>query len=303
MGIVKNVMEMTWVDIQELDKEKTLLFVTIAPIEEHSHHLPVGTDIYEGEHWRKELIERLHSKSPDFNLLFLPPVPIACAGASNFYGNLLFKQNTVKRVTYELLSNIVKWKIRNIIIIASHGDPKHLIAVEEACVKINKKHGICAFSPMGAMFSAKELGIDMKGPKQIESIIREYPNDFHAGWIETSNMLDIDDSLVKSNYTDLPDTMISEKEMISPKKILEKMASYGHLGYPRIARKELGGLLNENLAQYLVEAVSAFIQRKNYEKYEHHFLYKIPFLRTNFKRNLIGIAIMLILIAAAILLR
>lgn len=285
MSIIKNAVEMTWLDIKSLDKTKTVLFVTIAPIEEHGHHLPLGTDIYEGEWWRNDLTGILSERLPDFNFLHLPAFPIACAGATGFYGNIHFKQSTVKNVVYELLENIVNWEIRNIVIIASHADPVHIIAVEEACSEINKKYGACAFSPMGALFSAHELGIDTNEPYEIRSVLEQYPNDFHAGWIETSNMLEINCSLVKSEYLNVPDTLIEEEEMVSSEKVLSAMGKYGHLGYPRIANNKLGSLLNENTVNFLSQAVLAFIERIGYEKYEHHFLYKLPFFRINYTEN------------------
>ncbi len=282
MNNIKNVTEMTWVEINALDKEKTILFITIAPIEEHSHHLPLGTDIYEGERWRNDITFILSEKLPGFNFLYLPAFPVACAGAVGFYGNIHFKQRTVRNVVYELLENIVTWKIKNIVIIASHADPTHLIAVEEACSEINKKFGVCAFSPMGAIFSAQELGLNISEPEEVKSMVKQYPNDFHAGWIETSNMLDIDCTLVKKDYESLPDTLIEAKEMVSPEKVLAAMDKFGHLGYPRLADKKIGALLNENAAQNISKAVVDFVQRNLWEKYEHHFLYKYPFLRTDF---------------------
>lgn len=285
MAIIKSVMEMTWAEINTLDKEKTVLLITIAPIEEHSHHLPLGTDIYEGERWRNDTTALLAEKLPEFNFLNLPAFPVACAGAIGFYGNIYFEQRTVRNVVCELLENIVTWGIKNIVIIASHADPTHLIAVEESCSEINGKYGVCAFSPMGALFSAQELGLDTNQPEEIKGMLEQYPNDFHAGWVETSNMLDIDSYLVRKDYKKLPDTFIEAKEMVYPKKVLAAMDEYGHLGYPRLADKELGTLLNQNAAQFISEAVSAFVERKDYEKYEHHYLYRLPFLRTDYCDN------------------
>jgi creatinine amidohydrolase len=289
-------MEMTWVEIKELDKEKTVIFITIAPIEEHSYHLPLGTDIYEGERWQKDTIEILSEKLPDYNFLYIPSLAAACAGVTAFTGNIHYKQSTVRNIVYETLENIVSWDMKNIIVIASHGDPTHLIAVEESCTKINKKYGVCAFSPMGSFFSAKELGLDTSEPKEIRDLFEKYPNDFHAGWVETSCMMDINSSLVRDNYKELPDNLIKEKEMMFSKKVLSKMAEYGHLGYPRISNKQIGILLNQNLSLFLSNAVAAFINRKDYEKYLHHALYKIPFLRTTFLRNLKIISGILLLI-------
>ena len=287
MGVVKNVMEMTWVEIRELDKGKTVLFVTIAPIEEHSHHLPLGTDIYEGERWRNDTIDNLSKKLPDYNLLYLPPIPIACAGIPRFYGSIHFKQSTVRQVISELLVDIAAMGIKNIIIIASHGDPQHQIAIEEACSKINRKYGICAFSPLGAFFSYQQLNIDLEFPEKVEDTIKQYANDFHAGWIETSTMLDTINPLVGDNYRNLPDIEVKDTEMMFPGKISKKIAGYGHIGYPRAADQSLGTLLNKNTSEYLVKAITAFINRDNYQQFEHHFLYRIPILKTNFLRNII----------------
>ena len=36
--------ELNWKQIEDLDKEKTIFFIPISPLEEHGPHLPVGTD-------------------------------------------------------------------------------------------------------------------------------------------------------------------------------------------------------------------------------------------------------------------
>ena len=198
---------------------------------------------------------------------------MACAGATGFYGNIHYKPQTVKLVVKELLENIVSWGIRNIILIASHADPIHLIAVERACDEINAVHGVCAISPMGAIFSSDELGIGTETPQAVREMGKSYSNDFHAGWIETSNMLDIAPELVKSCYPELPDTEINEHEMMLPDCVLSKMSQYGHLGFPRLANRKLGAELNHSAAVNLANAVYAFVHRENYQPYSHHFLY------------------------------
>ena len=89
--------------------------------------------------------------------------------------------------------------------------------------------------------------------------------------------------------------------MISSKKVLSKMAEYGHLGYPRLSDKQLGVLLNENLSLFLSNAIIAFMNREDYKKYLHHALYKIPFLRANFRRNIkiiLGILLFIVVLIA-----
>ncbi len=288
-----DILKLTWQELDALPKDKTVLFLTFAPIEEHSHHMPLGVDIFLGEAWKNKAIEMISEKHFDYHLMTMPPIPFAQGSIKGFPGCLHVSQKTVYQVTYEILDKIGSWGIKNIIIIASHGEPKHLIAIEEACEKINKKHGLCAISPMGAFFSYNELGIDLNLPEPVKQQLKKYPNDFHAGWIETSAMLDIDENLVKKEFTRLPDTYIKEKEMIFPNKVSKKIAGLGHIGFPRLGSKEFGELLNINSAEFIYKATLAFVTRQDYKKYQHHALYKIPFLRTYFMRNVLRIIALL----------
>ncbi|SHJ46799.1 creatininase family protein [Paramaledivibacter caminithermalis] len=295
MSNAKNIMELTWKEIESLDKSKTALFVTFAPIEEHGHHMGLGVDIYEGVFWQNETIHKLMESFTEYNFLKMPFFPIAYGNIEGFLGNLYFKQSTLKQVTYELLENVVNWGINKIIIIASHGDPKHQIAIEEACDKINKKYGVKAFSPMGSFFSYKELKIDLDFPDKLKQQIEKYKNDYHAGWIETSQMININSSVVKDNYNQLPDIYVNQKEMISSKKVAKKIRGYGHIGYPKAANKELGELLNNNVIEFLTKTIGLFLKNEDISKYQHHFLYRIPFLRTNFVRKVGCILLIIVL--------
>ncbi|MBN1116125.1 MAG: creatininase family protein [Bacteroidales bacterium] len=286
---MKDVLKMTWKEIEALPKDKTILFLTFAPIEEHSHHLPLGVDIFLGETWKNMAIDLIFKKNPDYHLLTMPAIPFAQGSIKGFPGCIHVSQRTVYRVTYEILKKIASWGLKNIVIIASHGDPKHLIAIEEACDKINKKHGLCAISPLGAFFSYDELGIDLDFPEKMQEMLSNYPNDYHAGWIETSAILAIDENMVKKDFRKLPDIKVEEKELIFPDKVSKKIAGFGHIGFPRLATKELGELINTNSAEYIYKATMAFVTRQDYKKYQHHSLHKIPFLRTNFMRNILSV--------------
>lgn len=287
MNHVLNAMEITWQDVDKLPKEKTIVFVTIAPVEEHGKHLPLGVDIYEGEKWSEEAINSLKEKLPDYYFLRLPYLPIAYGEIKGFPFTFHYKQNTVRQVTYELLQTVVKSGFKNIVVISSHGDPRHQNAIEEACQKINKRYGMVAFSPMGAYFSYKELKIDINLEKQILEKQRQYPQDYHAGWLETSCMLDIKPALVKNIFKDIEGIKIEIKDFFHPDKLSQEIAGEGHIGFPDQADKHLGRLINQNVSRYLCDAIIAFVNRTGFKKYQHGIYFRIPFLKTNFKRNLI----------------
>ena len=282
MAHPRSILDLTWREIADLPKERSAVFVVIAPVEEHSHHLPLGTDIFEGQHWLEGALTRLANRFPDYELLTLPSVPLAVGSSYGFPGCMHLRQATMQRVGRELLNRVAAWGIRNIVVIASHGDPRHQIAIEEACSQVNRKHGVCAFSPLGAFFSARELGIDLNLPAEVAQEMAASPNDFHAGWIETSMMLTLAPEKVREGWQQLPDCSVRETDMIFPRRIARAIAGFGHIGAPRRASAALGAVLNANVADYLAEAVASFFKRDGYERYQHHALYRMPFLRTGF---------------------
>lgn len=273
-----SLMDLSWVEIEKLDKKKTVVFIGIAPIEEHGRHLPIGVDVYETEFWVKHSIEKLEIEFGDFKFLTLPVITYGHGNLKGFVGNIHLSQRLIYKVTLETLNAIMEWGIKNVVIISAHADPKHLIAIEQACEKINKEYGITAFAPMGAIFSHK-MKNEKTSYKGLIKKLEEFPNDFHAGWIETSCMLSIKPSLVSESYIKEPDIEIKDREMIFPKKVMNKTKGLGHLGYPREASKVLGDELNDDVSEKIRACTSAFINRKGYTQYEHHKLYNVPFMK------------------------
>ncbi len=267
---MKDLSLLTWKEIKEIDKSKCIVFVVLAPIEEHGWHLPLATDLIEGDCWSKGAMEQLESKI-GAECYYLPSFPIAAASVNEFYGSIHFSMKTTYDVTYEILESIRCMGFVNIVVIASHADPKHQIAVEKAVRKINKKHRICSFAPMGQIF----MGVGVKAADILDVFEKEHANDFHAGWIETSSMLAIGETLVNETYKDVSDSDITDRDMISKKKQINAMGRYGHLGSPRLATKELGDMLNETCIDSITDAVIKFYKRDGYEQYGNYTLYKI----------------------------
>ena len=70
--------------------------------------------------------------------------------------------------------------------------------------------------------------------------------------------------------------------MIFPKKQIEAMGEYGHIGSPNLASKELGEQLNKNCIDSICDAVEKFYNRNGFEKYGEYSLYKILPLHIGF---------------------
>ncbi len=268
---------LTWKEIKEIDKEKSVVFAVMAPIEEHGWHLPLATDLIEGEYWSKGAMKLIESES-DATCFYLPSFPVASASVNEFYGSIHFTMRTTYEVAYGLIESLCCMGFKNIIVIASHADPLHLIAVEKAVRKINRKYGLCALAPMGQIF----MGEGVKMPCDLEVFEKEHSDDYHAGWVETSSLLAMDKDYVRDGYKDLPDSVITDRDMISTKKQLSAMGEYGYLGTPRLASTELGRKLNDNCIESIADAVLKFYNRDGYQRYEHYSLYKILPLHVGF---------------------
>lgn len=276
---MKDLSQMTWKEIKDVNKDKSIVFIVMAPIEEHGIHLPLGTDLIEGEAWSKGAMERIETIT-DLSCYCLPSFPIAAASVNEFYGSIHFSMKTTYEVAYEILESIRFMGFKHIVVIASHADPDHQIAVIKAVRKINRKYGICAISPMGSIF----MGEGTKKTDEVTKMEEEHGNDFHAGWVETSCLLDLDPDYVRDRYKELPDSDITDKDMISKRKQLSAMGNYGHMGMPRYASKSLGHDLNINCIESISEAVINFYKREDYKRYDEYFLYKILPLHLGFIR-------------------
>ena len=265
---MKDLSLLTWKEIKALDKDKSIVSVVLAPIEEHGWHLPLATDLLEGEHWSRGALARAEEEL-GAGCYYLPAFPVAAASVNEFYGSIHFSMKTTYAVTQEILESLCCMGFRHIVVIASHADPQHQIAIEKAVRKANARNGLSAFAPMGQIF----MGTGVKPPAQLEAFEKEHGNDYHAGWIETSSLLDMDEQYVREGFRDLPDSGITDRDMIFRKKQLEAMGEYGHIGSPRLATKELGRQLNDNCIDSICEGVECFYHRSEYEKYGEYALF------------------------------
>ncbi len=274
---MQNLSLLTWKEIREIDKKKSIIFIVMAPIEEHGLHLPIATDIIEGEHWSRGAMAKLEERR-GIDCFYLPSFPVASASVNEFYGSIHFTMKTTRDTAYAIIDSVCCMGFQNIIVIASHADPEHQIAVEKAVRKVNRKRGLCAIAPMGQIF----MGVSVETSEYLREFEERHKDDYHAGWIETSSMMDIDAHYVRDGYKDYPDSEISDKDMIFKKKQLRAMGRYGYIGSPRYASEKLGKELNENCIESIYDAASKFYARRGYEKYEHYMLYKILPLHIGF---------------------
>ncbi len=79
--------ELTWPQLEALDRARTVIFVSISPIEEHGPHLPLGTDLYTCQALTEALAAQVEAQCPGVTAVLAPLLPIG-SGTVPYLGTI-----------------------------------------------------------------------------------------------------------------------------------------------------------------------------------------------------------------------
>jgi hypothetical protein len=79
-------------------------------------------------------------------------------------------------------------------------------------------------------------------------------------------------ALTPAGWQQPPDCPVLETDMIFAGRLRRVTAGFGHIGAPRHASAELGSALDQNVAEYLAQAVSSFLCRAGDARHQRHAL-------------------------------
>lgn len=275
-GFNMKIETMTWKELSEEPLNQMVVFLSLAPVEAHGHHLPLSTDCVLTKKWCRDVVDHL---SMTYDVLSLPMIPVGYSGINDMPGNMYVSQDTLFQLVKELLEGIASWGVRHMIVLSAHADPKHQIAIEQACECVNGIYGKIAMSPMGAIFSGEQFNPN----EEVNKMMKNCPEDYHAGWIETSLMLYYDENTVRPCYNVQQDIVMNPREMMFADKVVKQTKNYGHLGYPSKAQKTLGESLHRGMVDTIIARVVDFLEGKDISNYEHHVLYSMKSLQVEVK--------------------
>jgi creatinine amidohydrolase len=180
--------DMTYEDLKSLDRNSTVVFSSISPIETHGPHLPLGTDIFIAESLRDRIIEKFGERHPDFTALVLPTIPFG-ADAIPVAGSLTVSHKAIYQGVLDIGKALADLGFRYWLLTDNHGGPSHEIGIEVASRRLAKK-GLCLIAPFHESFRsmiAHDPDLTQKtglGPGTCGDVA-----DSHAGTNETSLML------------------------------------------------------------------------------------------------------------------
>jgi creatinine amidohydrolase len=274
--------ELSSPEFAALDKNKTVVFLPVSPLEGHGPHLPVGVDYFDAIYFAESLAKEIINRNPEFDAIHYPALPF---GTQVYHqdGSIRIKPTTmfelIKGIGESLASNGFKY----VFLLSGHGSPKDIVAIETACIKVSKKAKIQMHNLSGALavrflkgeFNEKISELMDKPLTETEK--NQLSKDIHGGWWETSMMLLLKPELVNSSYKTLPDNQ---------KNPGSKTDKPGYYGSPSKGSAEFAEISLKVLSEEVLQTAEQCINGQDISEKSTSSLYKIKLLRPNFKRKL-----------------
>jgi creatinine amidohydrolase/Fe(II)-dependent formamide hydrolase-like protein len=239
--------ELSHIEIDKLDRNKSAFILTFGNLEEHGPHLPVGTDYFEAIVVRDAMVSRLLRSRPDYTFVLVPVVPLGEGGANDnmleldHIGTFAVRYDTLRNVAVDLGSSIIRKGFRHVLLIHDHGAPLHNAAFNEAAAFVNDRRGCCMVN-ITSIVLADELSFFRS------TVYRKYFGeqwkqkvgfDPHGGAGETAMSLAIRPDLVKSDYKNYPPFLVEDQDEFF-RSVQHKREWRGYWGSPALATPQMG---------------------------------------------------------------
>jgi creatinine amidohydrolase len=250
--------ELSWKHIDTLDRDRTILFIPLSPLEEHGPHLPVGTDLLTARDAAREAIRLIQKKKPEATLVLFPAIPLGCTKlAGDFPGTVSTSIKTIKTIVADTCGSLAKFGFKYFVICTFHMDLGHLKGIYSGMNKAMKTYPIHIIEPWGPYFFSKEV------EKREPQVGFDTKKEVHACFRETSLMNYQYPYLVDPSYKTLPSIY---RDLYSPrvlgKTFKEIGITDGYVGSPARADSDYGRWYFQQIVETYVQATLELLEGK-----------------------------------------
>lgn len=214
-GRVLKLEELTYPEIDEIDRDQSIFFLTFGNLEEHGPHIPVGSDYYQANGVRDLLIKRLRAAHPEYDMVVVPVIPLGEGGFNDaahqfdHVGTFAIRYSTLQAVAIDMGVSIARKGFQNIFLIHSHGAPLHNVAFTEASAFVSETYGVRMVNITSLVFGEGFYSDAVLDKHLGEGWNQESGITGHAGTGETSANLFLHD-LVNPNYRELEPFVVED---------------------------------------------------------------------------------------------
>lgn len=263
---------MTWNELNELNREKTVFFLPVSPIEQHGTHLPLGTDFFGAVDMTKLAVEMLEKSDNSLNYVIMPGLPCGCTeGTKHFPGTLSLRMETLKNLLIDICSCVASHKFNKLILINHHLDLVHVKAILEAIKEVKTKYQIEIIESASVLFYS-DMQIKDELLEKMDCYSR---NEIHADVKETSFIMYKYPELLRKNYKELNPVYIDiENEIRMGKKYFEEMgAIQGYIGSPAKANLKYGEYHLKTGAKHVADLCMKLYRGEEIPQISHRMQY------------------------------
>ncbi len=186
--MLKNYRDLTRLEMEQVDKENTIILIPVGALEQHGNQAPLGTDDIIAEAMVEYLGRALEEAGePDFPMLVFPVIPVGLSTEHrNFCGSITLRPDTYYHLLYDICVSLAHHGFKKIAFLICHGGNAPIIQVLSR--ELRSELGISPFFLSSGAF----------GHPDVQATISEGNIwDFHGGEMETSMVMAVDESLVK----------------------------------------------------------------------------------------------------------
>jgi len=280
--------------LDALERARTVVVLTVSPLEAHGPHLPVGVDAFAARHFAETIAERLVSARPGWSVVLAPTLHL---GSFTFetVGTIAVRQRVVRDALVDYGGALARSGFRFILVANGHAGPGHLNALDEAAAIVSRRHGVTMASFTGHLawqflrgryVSAieGELGRQLSAEEHAA-----FAEDAHGGWWETSLMLLLRPDLVHDSFRTLPPARYSLAQRVVPNYPL-KNGGQGYVGHPALADPAFGKATTEVLMTEAMAIVDGLLDGRLTPSDRRSPFFQVPVFRTNFWPTAAGVA-------------
>ena len=186
--MLKNYRDLTRLEMEQVDKENTIILIPVGALEQHGNQAPLGTDDIIAEAMVEYLGRALEEAGePDFPMLVFPVIPVGLSTEHrNFCGSITLRPDTYYHLLYDICVSLAHHGFKKIAFLICHGGNAPIIQVLSR--ELRSELGISPFFLSSGAFGH---------PDVLATISEGNIWDFHGGEMETSMVMAVDESLVK----------------------------------------------------------------------------------------------------------
>jgi len=245
---IRELAELTWEEVRDLDRSRTVAVLPVGALEAHGPHLPLATDVVIAQAMARTGAERLAARG--LGVVLLPALPFTAAPfGAGFAGTLSVAAGTVTALVLDLARELSRHGFAALVIANGHLDPAHLGSLAEAAARARTERLLPVVCP------------DVSGKPWARRLSEEFRSGAcHAGRYEGSIVMAERPDLVRDEVrAGLPPVPASLATAIRDGKrtFEEAGGARAYFGWPADATAEEGRASVGTLGDILAEAALA----------------------------------------------